>query len=248
MLQVNELKCTYSNVIQALTGVSLTVNRGEIVGLLGPNGAGKTTTLRCITGEINFLNGKIVGGNIKYEGKNLGDLLPFELTKLGICLVPEDRKLFIDMTVNENLMMGAYRIKDKKVIRENYQRTFEYFPKLKDLGHRLTGYISGGEQQMLAMARALMSSPQFLLLDEPSTGLAPMIASNIFAIIKKIRDEDRVSILLVEQNALMTLRISNRCFILENGKTVLCGESCTLLNDPKIKDIYLGISRDIGSS
>jgi branched-chain amino acid transport system ATP-binding protein len=242
MLIVNGLKCTYNRFIQALSDVSITLNQGEIVGLLGPNGAGKTTILRCITGEIRFLNGEIVEGTIEYKGKNISQLLPFEVTKLGISLVPEDRKLFIDMTLDDNLMMGAYTLSDKKIIRENYQKVFDYFPVLKEFRRRLTGYLSGGEQQMLAIARALMSNPELLLLDEPSTGLGPKIVSNIFSIIEKIRRENDTSMLLVEQNANMALRISNRCFILEKGRTVLSGESSKLKNDPKIKEIYLGIS------
>jgi branched-chain amino acid transport system ATP-binding protein len=242
MLKVDRLKCTYNKVIQALSGVSVTLNQGEIAGLLGPNGAGKTTTLRCITGEIRFLNGEITEGTIEYKGRNISQFLPFEVTNLGISLVPEDRKLFIDMTLHDNLMMGAYKLKDKKVVEENYQKVFGYFPILKDIRRRLTGYLSGGEQQMLAIARALMSSPQILLLDEPSTGLAPKIVSNIFSIIEKIREENHTSILLVEQNANMALRVSDRCFILEKGKIVLQGEAAQLRDDPKIREIYLGIS------
>jgi len=146
------------------------------------------------------------------------------------------------MTLDDNLMMGAYTLSDKKIIRENYQKVFDYFPVLKEFRRRLTGYLSGGEQQMLAIARALMSNPELLLLDEPSTGLGPKIVSNIFSIIEKIRRENDTSMLLVEQNANMALRISNRCFILEKGRTVLSGESSKLKNDPKIKEIYLGIS------
>jgi branched-chain amino acid transport system ATP-binding protein len=242
MLSVDGLTCTYNKVIQALFGVSVTLNKGEIVGLLGPNGGGKTTTLRCITGEIRFLNGEIVKGTIEYNGKDISRLLPFETANIGISLVPEDRKLFIDMTLHENLMMGAYVLKEKSAIKENYEKVFSYFPALRDFRRRLVGYLSGGEQQMLAIARALMSSPQLLLLDEPSTGLAPKIVSNIFEIIEKIRKESGTSILLVEQNASMALMVCNRCFIFEKGNVVLHGESDILKNDPKIKESYLGIS------
>jgi len=241
MLQVQDLKCTYSNVIRALNGVSITVNEGEIIGLLGPNGAGKTTTLRCVMGEVGFLNGKIVDGEIRFDGKKLGTDAPFEVTQLGISLVPEDRKLFIDMTVEENLLMGAYGIRDKNRVRRGYEKVYAYFPVLGDLRHRLAGYLSGGEQQMLAIARALMANPRLLLLDEPSTGLAPKVTATIFGIIKKIMEEDKVSILLVEQNAVMTLKISNSCYILENGRTVLHGTRDQLMQDTKIKDIYLGV-------
>jgi branched-chain amino acid transport system ATP-binding protein len=150
------------------------------------------------------------------------------------------------MTVEENLMMGAYTINDQAVIRQGYEKVFSYFPVLRDFRHRLTGYLSGGEQQMLAIARALMSNPQLLLLDEPSTGLAPKITASIFEIIKKIRDENQMSILLVEQNARMTLKISDSCTIMENGRTVLHGSSDQLRNDAKIKNIYLGISEEPG--
>jgi branched-chain amino acid transport system ATP-binding protein len=242
MLKVDGLTCTYNRVIQALSGVSITLNKGEIVGLLGPNGAGKTTTLRCITGEIRFLNGEIVKGTIEYNGKDVSMLAPFETANIGISLVPEDRKLFIDMTLHENLMMGAYPLKDKRAIKKNYEKVFDYFPALKDFRRRLAGYLSGGEQQMLAIARALMASPQLLLLDEPSTGLAPKIVFNIFEIIEKIRRESDTSILLVEQSTSMALRVCNRCFILEKGNIVLHGESGTLKKDPKIMESYLGIS------
>jgi branched-chain amino acid transport system ATP-binding protein len=241
MLEVSGLTCTYNRVIQALSGVSLSLKPGQIVGLLGPNGAGKTTTLRCITGEIRFLNGEIVEGTIEFKGKTIKQLLPFEVTKLGISSVPEDRKLFIDMTLDDNLMMGAYKIRDKRIVKENYEKVFDYFPILKAIRRRLAGYLSGGEQQMLAIARALMSNPELLLLDEPSTGLAPKVVSDIFSIIEKIRREDNTPILLVEQNANMALRISDICFILEKGTIVLNGESSRLKNDPKIKSVYLGV-------
>jgi branched-chain amino acid transport system ATP-binding protein len=241
MLEVSGLTCTYNRVIQALSGVSLGLKPGQIVGLLGPNGAGKTTTLRCITGEIRFLKGEIVEGTIEFKGQNISQLPPFEVTKLGISSVPEDRKLFIDMTLDDNLMMGAYKLGDKRIIKENYQKVFDYFPTLKDIRRRLAGYLSGGEQQMLAIARALMSSPELLLLDEPSNGLAPKVVFDIFGIIEKIRREDKTPILLVEQNANMALRISDICFILEKGTIVLYGESSKLKNDPKIKGVYLGI-------
>jgi branched-chain amino acid transport system ATP-binding protein len=241
MLEMSGLTCTYNRVIQALSGVSLSVKPGQIVGLLGPNGAGKTTTLRCITGEIRFLNGEIVEGTIEFKGKTIRHLQPFQVTKLGISSVPEDRKLFIDMTLDDNLMMGAYQIRDKRIVKENYEKIFDYFPILKAIRRRLAGYLSGGEQQMLAIARALMSSPELLLLDEPSTGLAPKVVSDIFGIIEKIRREDKTPILLVEQNANMALRISDSCFILEKGTIVINGESSKLKNDPKIKSVYLGI-------
>lgn len=242
MLKVDGLSCTYNRVIQALSGVSIRVNEGEIAGLLGPNGAGKTTALRCITGEINFLNGGIVAGTIEYGGRDIKNLRPFEVAGIGISLVPEDRKLFIDMTLHENLMMGAYLLGDKKVIRENYEKVFYYFPALKDFRRRVAGYLSGGEQQMLSIARALMSSPKLLLLDEPSTGLAPKIVSDIFEIIKRIRSENKTSILLVEQNANMALRVCDTCFVMERGSVVLDGESGKLVNDPKIMATYLGIT------
>jgi len=242
MLEVDGVHCTYNRVIQALSGVSIDLKEGEIVGLLGPNGAGKTTTLRCITGEILFLNGEIVKGSIEYEGVTLGRLRPYEVAAAGISLVPEDRKLFVDMTVDENLMMGAYLVRDKRGIRENYEKVFHYFPVLKNFRRRLAGYLSGGEQQMLAIARGMMAGPRLLLLDEPSTGLAPKIVSQIYAIIEKIRRENNTSILLVEQNASMALRVCNRCFVMEKGSVVLYGESSELKNDPKIRETYLGIS------
>ncbi len=230
--------------IRALDGVSIEVGQSAIVGLLGPNGAGKTTTLRCITGEMAFLNGKILEGTIRFNDMYLGTTLPFEVIQHGISLVPEDRKLFIDMTVEENLIMGSYTIRDKKTVRLRQEKVFEYFPVLGGLRNRLAGYLSGGEQQMLAIGRALMSDPQLLLLDEPSTGLAPMNAATIFQVIAKIRAEDGVSILLVEQNAVRALKVADSCYILENGRSVLHGSSDQLRENPKVKDIYLGISTD----
>lgn len=147
MLEVNGLKCTYNRVIQALSDVSIDLKPGEIVGLLGLNGAGKTTTVRCITGEIRFLNGEIIGGTIEYKGKDISQLLPFEVTRLGVSSVPEDRKLFIDMTLDDNLMMGAYTLEDRRMIEENYQKVFDYFPMLKNIRHRLAGYLSGGNNK-----------------------------------------------------------------------------------------------------
>jgi len=240
MLQVSGLKCNYNKIIQALLGVSITVKEGEIVSLLGLNGAGKTTTLRCIMGEVGFFSGEVVGGEITYRGESIVHLLPFEITRLGISLIPENRELFIDMTVDENLMMGAYTIPSRKTIKENYQRVFAYFPILEDLRHRLAGYLSGGEQQMLSFGRALMSNPKLLLLDEPSIGLAPLIVSHIFEIIERISRENRVSILLVEQNAHIAVGISETCFVLENGRLVLSGESLQLRKDPRVRRIYLG--------
>ena len=220
MLHVQGLKCAYSNVIRALDGVTIDVGQSEIVGLLGPNGAGKTTTLRCITGEMAFFNGKILEGTIRFNDMELGAVLPFDVTQRGISLVPEDRKLFIDMTVEENLIMGSYTI-GKKKMRLRQEKVFDYFPILSGFRDRLAGYLSGGEQQMLAIGRALMSDPQLLLLDEPSTGLAPLNAAAIFQVIAKIKDEDGVSILLVEQNAVRALKVADSCYILENGRSVL---------------------------
>lgn len=242
MIVLDEICCTYNEVIQPLCGVSITLNEGEIIGLLGPNGAGKTTTLRCITGEIRILKGRITHGRIEYKGRSLQGVLPHQVTRKGISLVPEDRKLFMDMTVEENLFMGGYLLDDPRELNANFEKVFEYFPLLRDLRPRAAGFLSGGEQQMLAIGRALMCEPAVLLLDEPSIGLAPQIIANIFNILKQIREEERTSILLVEQNANMTLKITDRCYIVESGRTVLSGESDELRNNSRIRDIYLGIS------
>lgn len=233
MLQVTDLHTYYGN-IQALKGVSLNVNAGEIVCLIGSNGAGKTTTLRTIQGLI-----KPRQGSILFEGKPLEQLSPRDIVRLGIAQSPEGRLIFPRMTVAENLEMGAFYRKDTSSIRSDLEDIFHRFPRLKERLKQKGGTLSGGEQQMLAIARALMSRPKLLLLDEPSLGLAPAIVREIFSIIKKLR-ETGVTILLVEQNANLALQAADRGYVLEAGRITLTGKASQLLDDERVKQAYLG--------
>lgn len=233
MLKVNDLN-VYYGAIHAIKGISFEVNEGEIVSLIGANGAGKTTTLHSVSGLI-----KSSSGNVEFVGKNITGLTADKVARLGIGHVPEGRRVFQELTVHENLELGAYAVKDKNFIKNEYNKVMELFPRLKERRKQLAGTLSGGEQQMLAMGRALMSNPKMLLLDEPSMGLAPIIVRDIFEIIKAC-NEDGMTILLVEQNAKMALSISDRAYVLETGKIVMSGEASKLLNDDSVKKAYLG--------
>jgi len=242
ILEVNDIHVNYGN-IEALKGVSLTVNEGEIVSLIGANGAGKSTLLKSITGLE-----PLKAGSIKYEGEDIlstekksrKNLRADEIMSKGISMAPEGRGIFSEMTVLENLEMGAFIVKDRAVIQKRIEEKYEMFPILRDRRKQLAGSLSGGEQQMLSIARALMSSPKLLLLDEPALGLAPIIIQNIFDIIVKICEEEYVTIFLVEQNAKMALSISDKGYVLETGKIILENDSKLLLADPKVKAAYLG--------
>lgn len=225
---------TFYGEIRALKGVSLEVQAGEIVTLIGSNGAGKTTTLRTISGQL-----KPRTGSVYYEERSIEKLPPHEIAALGIAHVPEGRKIFPRLTVEENLEMGAFRIKDQAVIRRNMGKAFELFPRLEERRSQKGGTLSGGEQQMLAMARALMSNPTILLLDEPSMGLAPLLVDHIFKVIQELNDEG-MTILLVEQNALKALKIAHRGYVLQTGSVVLSGPGGELLNNDLVKEAYLG--------
>lgn len=225
---------TYYDRIHALKGVSLTVERGEIVTLIGSNGAGKTTTLRTISGLL-----KPRAGNILLEGAPIDELPAHEITRLGISHSPEGRRIFARLTVAENLEMGAFARNDKQGIRQDMARVLELFPRLRERLHQRGGTLSGGEQQMLAMARALMSRPRLLLLDEPSMGLAPLLVEQIFQIIRNI-NEQGVTILLVEQNAHVALSIAHRAYVLETGAIVLTGPAADVLASPQVREAYLG--------
>ena len=214
--------------------LSLTVNEGEIVSLIGSNGAGKTTTLSAITGLINQKDGKII-----FNGTEVINKPAYEIVKLGISLSPEGREVFPALTVEENLKLGAYTRVDKSEIQESFGYVYKLFPRLRERMKQQAGTLSGGEQQMLAIARALMTRPKLLLLDEPSLGLAPNIVLEVFELIKEINKQG-MTVLLIEQNANMALKISNRAYVLENGKVTLEDEAIKLLNDPKVKEAYLG--------
>lgn len=225
---------TFYGEIRALKGISLEVQAGEIVTLIGSNGAGKTTTLRTISGQLKPRNGKIY-----FKDQSIEKIPPHEVAALGIAHVPEGRKIFPRLTVEENLEMGAFRITDNARIRQNMKKAFDLFPRLEERRKQKGGTLSGGEQQMLAMARALMSDPTILLLDEPSMGLAPLLVDHIFQVIKDL-NEAGMTILLVEQNALKALKIANRGYVLQTGTVVLSGPGKELLNNELVKEAYLG--------
>lgn len=234
MLEIKDLHVFYGKV-HAVKGVSLTVNQGEIVSLLGSNGAGKSSILKTICGLVRPAEGKVL-----FQGKDLTKIKPHKLVQEGIGYVPEGRRIFPVLTVKENLLTGAYHRKDRSGILRDMERVYEYFPILKTKNDVLAGNLSGGQQQMLALGRALLSNPSFLLLDEPSMGLAPSIVEQIFEIIKVLQQEG-LTIMLVEQNAFSALSIANRAYVVETGKIALEGNAEDLKNNNEVKEIYLGM-------
>lgn len=241
LLEVNNISVVYSDVIQVLKGVSLKVERHSIVALLGSNGAGKTTTLKAISGLLKPENGKVTEGAIFYNGEPIHNQPPEVITRKGIIQVLEGRQPFKYLTVEENLIVGT-AIRWRKPYKKDLEMVYHYFPALLKRRKMLAGYCSGGELQMLVMGRALMSNPELLLLDEPSLGLAPMVVNEIFQIIKMINEEQKTTILLVEQNANMALRISHYGYVMENGKIVMEGPALNLMENPDIREFYLGMS------
>ena len=233
MLQVTDLKVNYG-VIQAIKGVSFEVNEGEIIALIGANGAGKTTILHTVTGLIAPKSGKI-----EFEGKDITKMPAHKIVTLGMAHVPEGRRVFADLSVYENLLMGAFTRKDKDEISQTLEMVYKRFPRLKERKNQVAGTLSGGEQQMLAMSRALMSHPKIILMDEPSMGLSPLFVNEIFDIIKEV-SASGTTVLLVEQNAKKALSIADRAYVLETGKIVLDAAADVLMNDPSIKKAYLG--------
>ena len=233
MLKIENIEVCYG-FIKAIKGVSFEVEKGEIIALIGSNGAGKTTILHTITGLISPKSGKIT-----FEGKDLTKTPAHKILGMGMAHVPEGRRIFQELTVFENLKLGAYILRDKKQIEKNLEYVYEHFPRLKERKNQLAGTLSGGEQQMLAMGRALMSNPKIILMDEPSMGLSPILVSEIFNIIKEV-SADGTTVLLVEQNAKKALSIANRAYVLETGKIVLEGDAKELMNDEQVKKAYLG--------
>lgn len=233
MLEVNDLE-VYYGMIQAIKGVSFHVDKGEVVALIGANGAGKTTILHTLTGLVAPKNGTIV-----YEGKNIAKVPGHKIVTMGMAHVPEGRRVFAQMTVLENLKLGAYTRSSKKEINDTLETVYKRFPRLKERKNQLAGTLSGGEQQMLAMGRALMSHPQIILMDEPSMGLSPIFVNEIFDIIKEV-SASGTTVLLVEQNAKKALSIADRAYVLETGNIVKEGKASDLLNDDSIKKAYLG--------
>ncbi len=243
MLKVNNIEVIYSDVILVLKGLSMVVPQGQIVALLGANGAGKSTTLKAISGLLKSEEGEVTDGEILFGGEKINGKDPEEIVRKGIFQVIEGRRVFEDLTVEENLRCGAYTRKDgSRKIKDDYERVYTYFPRLKERRKGLAGYLSGGEQQMLAIGRALMARPKLMLLDEPSLGLSPLLVKEIFGIIKDINEMEKTTILLVEQNARVALSISSYGYIMESGKVVLDGETEKLANNEDVKEFYLGMN------
>jgi len=242
MLKVNNVEIVYNDVIRVLKGISFEVPAKSIVALLGSNGAGKSTVLKTISGIIDLEDGELVEGSIEFKGNRIERMTAEKIVRSGIVQVPEGRGIFDDLTVIENLRVGAYTSNDTTRIKQDIELVLNYFPALRMRLNSLAGYLSGGEQQMLAIGRALMTKCKLLMLDEPSLGLAPLTAAEIFRIIKRIRHEQGASILLVEQNANMALSISDYGYIMENGKIVLDGNSERLAENEDVKEFYLGLS------
>ncbi|MGA1862325.1 ABC transporter ATP-binding protein [Deferribacter thermophilus] len=240
MLQVNNIEVVYNDVILVLKGLSLKVEESSIVALLGSNGAGKSTTLKAISGLLRPDNGEITDGEIYFNGERIDKKDAAEIVKLGIFQVMEGRRVFKDLTVEENLIAGAYTQKGSHY-KGNLDKVYTYFPRLKERRKQLAGFMSGGEQQMLAIGRALMANPKMILMDEPSLGLSPLLVKEIFKIIEKLNKVDKTAILLVEQNAKMALSVADYGYIMENGKIVLEGSSKDLMDNDDVREFYLGI-------
>ncbi len=233
ILKVENLN-VYYGMIQALRGISFEVNRGEIVSLIGANGAGKTTTLHTITGLIRPKE-----GNVLYKGEDITRVPAHKIVSMGMVHVPEGRRIFQGLSVYENLLMGAYSRKDKAEVAENMERVFAQFPRLAERKSQLAGTLSGGEQQMLAMGRALLSNPELIVLDEPSMGLSPLLVGEVFEIVKSFREAGK-TVLLVEQNAKKALAVSDRAYVLENGVITMSGNAAELADDERVRKAYLG--------
>ena len=238
LLEVENLEVVYDDVVLVLRGVSFSVPRGSIVALLGPNGAGKSTTLKSISGLLKAENGEVVAGDIRFDGESIAHRQADRIVRGGVFQVMEGRRIIADMTVLENLRAGAFTRRDREV-ESDIERVYAYFPRLKER-NGLAGYLSGGEQQMLAIGRALMARPRMMLLDEPSMGLAPLLVQEVFAIIERLNRELGITMLLVEQNANMALRVSSYGYIMEQGRIVLDGTSQALAANEDVKEFYLG--------
>lgn len=242
MLRVNNIVVVYMSVIQVLRNVSLEVGDGRIVALLGANGAGKTTTLKAISGMLKTEEGEVTEGTIDFDGKRIDRYGPETVAGMGISQAMEGRRVLEHLTVEENLLVGAYSRKDRGGVKRDLETVFDYFPNIKKLRDRVSGYLSGGEQQMLVIGRALMARPRLMLLDEPSLGLAPLVVQDIFQIIKRINADQKTGILLVEQNARAALGIADYGYVMENGRVVLGGPADTLRDNADVREFYLGLS------
>jgi len=244
LLDINNIEIIYDEVILAIKGLSFSVPESSIVALIGSNGAGKSTTLKAISGLIITENGKVTRGTITYRGKKINDISPARISQMGVVQVIEGRHIFDELTVEENLITGTINRRNTPELKREFEKVYDYFPALKDRKKRVAGYLSGGEQQMLAIGRAFLTKPTILLLDEPSLGLAPLITDQLFDIIVKINITEGTAILLVEQNANAAMKISSYGYILENGRIVLEGPCKELIENRNIKEFYLGINQE----
>jgi len=243
LLALNNVEVIYDDVILVLKGMSLEVYEGQIVALLGANGAGKSTTLKAISGLLKSEEGEVTDGSITYQGKRIDTIDPEKRVRMGVFQVMEGRRVFDDLNVDENLIAGAHTRKSRHDVKQDMKMVFDYFPRLTERRNTLAGYLSGGEQQMLAIGRALMARPRLMLLDEPSLGLAPLLVREIFDIIHRINKEEGTTILLVEQNARIALSIADYGYIMENGKIVLDDPVDKLKQNEDVKEFYLGLSK-----
>ncbi len=243
LLEVNNIEVIYDHVILVLKGVSLSVPKGGITALLGGNGAGKSTTLKAISNLLRSERGEVTKGTIEYRGSGIQHMDPADMVKMGVIQVMEGRHCFEHLTVEENLMTGAYTRRDgRAAVERELELVYTYFPRLKERRRSLAGYTSGGEQQMIAIGRALMSRPETILLDEPSMGLAPQLVEEIFGIVKRLNEDEGVSFLLAEQNTNVALRFAHYGYILESGRVVMDGPADELRENPDVKEFYLGVS------
>ncbi len=240
MLVLKNVEVIYDDVILVLKGLSLEVPDGKIIALLGSNGAGKSTTLKAVSGLLRAEEGEVTDGAIELDGARIDEMAPEEIVKRGVFQVMEGRRVFEDLTVDENIVVGGYTRNDRAGLKRDHEMVFEYFPRLRERRKKLAGYLSGGEQQMLAISRALMARPKLILLDEPSLGLAPLLVREIFGIIERVNREEKTSFLLVEQNANLALGIAHYGYIMEGGRIVLDGEPEKLRANEDVKEFYLG--------
>ncbi|HYB20004.1 MAG TPA: ABC transporter ATP-binding protein [Thermodesulfobacteriota bacterium] len=240
MLSVNNIEVVYHDVILVLRGVSLSLREKQIIALLGANGAGKTTTLKAVSGLLKTEVGKVSHGDIQFNGQRIDRMSPEEISRMGIIQVLEGRRVLEQLTVEENLEVATYLLPDRSRAKQDIDRVYTYFPKLKQIKGQKSGYISGGEQQMVLLGRALMAHPKLMLLDEPSLGLAPLLVQEIFRIIHQINDEEKTAILLVEQNAIAALDLASYGYVMENGRIVLDGSAEELKKNEDVKEFYLG--------
>jgi branched-chain amino acid transport system ATP-binding protein len=244
MLTLYQIKAVYNDVVLAIEDISIQIDEGSVVVILGNNGSGKSTTLKCISGVLHIEDGEITEGTIKFEGNRIDHLTPELIASLGISHVLQGRSIFPQLNTEENLIMGAYLRRDRKSVKKDLTRIYEYFPALIPLRNTKSGFLSGGEQQMLVIGRALMSRPRILLLDEPSLGLSPGIIDNLYKIMKQINQDEKTALLIAEQNVTAALEIADYGYVLQNGKIVASGKADSLSGYTRVKQVYLGLNED----